>query len=248
MIRCLRWPSVAVCVAVLFASVAPIDTAASEIAPLLPHVAQKVAMAAPLKIVAFGSSSTEGIGASSPATSYPSRLPKELSRLLPAGETVTVINRGIGGEQVDDMLRRLQKDVVETHPDLVIWQLGSNDALQDVPVTHFNEAARSGIDRIRAAGIDILLMEPQDCPVLRSVKNAFQYRDSVRRMGSDLGIPVLRRYDLMAAWLQTIGPAILAADGLHMSDIGYAELASATARIIVNNSRPDRKHTAASQP
>jgi hypothetical protein len=46
--------------------------------PDLPHVARQIAIGAPLKIVAFGSSSTEGIGASSPANSYPSRLQVDL--------------------------------------------------------------------------------------------------------------------------------------------------------------------------
>jgi lysophospholipase L1-like esterase len=208
--------------------------AATDAAPFLPHVALKVAAMEPLKIVAFGSSSTEGIGASS----YPSRLAAELAPLLPTGETVTVINRGVGGDQIDDMLRRLQKDVLDERPDLVVWQLGSNDALQGVPVRHFDEAARSTILQLRAAGIDVLLMEPQDCPALNAIKNAVQYRDSVRGIGHDLRVPVLRRYDLMETWFRTIGSAILAPDGLHMSDIGYAKLANAVAQMIGRDIHP----------
>ncbi len=66
---------------------------------------------APLRIVAFGSSSTEGIGASSPTKAYPARLQPTCAPKL-HGIDVTVVNRGIGGEHVDDMLKRLDRDVI----------------------------------------------------------------------------------------------------------------------------------------
>ncbi|GMA73982.1 hypothetical protein GCM10025880_03990 [Methylorubrum aminovorans] len=83
----------------------------------LPHVAQKIALGGPLTIIAFGSSSTEGIGASHPAAAYPARLEAGLRRALPhLGGRVTVTNRGIGGEAVDEMLARLDRDVIAPGP------------------------------------------------------------------------------------------------------------------------------------
>src|SRR5438067_1908112 len=52
----------------------------------------KIAERRPLKIVAIGSSSTFGTGASSPDKSYPSRLEAELKARLP-GVPVTVLNK-----------------------------------------------------------------------------------------------------------------------------------------------------------
>ncbi len=104
--------------------------------PDLPHVARQIAIGAPLRIVAFGSSSTEGIGASSPANAYPARLQADLRTKL-HGVEVTVVNRGIGGEHVDDMLARLERDVIGPEPQLVIWQTGSNDPLRGVSLEHF---------------------------------------------------------------------------------------------------------------
>ena len=49
----------------------------------LPHVAQSLAKGGPLTIVAFGSSSTYGTGASGPDKSYPSRLAKLLALRFP---------------------------------------------------------------------------------------------------------------------------------------------------------------------
>jgi lysophospholipase L1-like esterase len=188
-----------------------------------------------LRIVAFGSSSTQGIGASSPAASYPSQLQNDLAAALPAGEHITVSNRGIGGEDAEDMMRRLPKVLAE-HPDLVIWQTGTNDPLRGEPLARFIDLTRAGIGQIRAAGIDVMLMEPQDCPVFAGKPGALAYRDAVRAIGAELGVPVVRRYDLMQAWLlkdRLTAAQLEAPDGLHMSDVGYALLAKAVASDIL---------------
>jgi lysophospholipase L1-like esterase len=169
------------------------------------------------------------------AGSYPSRLQADLAARLPAGETVTVINRGVGGDNIDDMARRVDRDVVALHPDLVIWQLGSNDALGRVPLDHFMAVARADLARIRAGGADVMLMEPQDCPVLQAVAGSSRYRDAVRELGADFAVPVINRYDMMAGWLKAASVPLLAADGLHMSDAGYARLAEAVATEIMTD-------------
>src|SRR5438309_7408484 len=71
----------------------------------LPHVAQRVAMGEPIKIVAIGSSSTAGAGASSTASTYLSRLETELKARFPR-LAIQVLNRGVGGEEVPQMLAR----------------------------------------------------------------------------------------------------------------------------------------------
>jgi lysophospholipase L1-like esterase len=192
-----------------------------------------------LYITAFGSSSTQGIGASSLAASYPSRLQAELAARLPAGDRVAVSNRGIGGEDVEDMMRRLPRILAE-HPDLVIWQTGTNDPLRGVPLARFADLTRAGIALMRAAGIDVMLMEPQDCPVFAGKPGALAYRDAVRAIGAEFGVPVVRRYDLMEGWLhqdRLTAAQLQAPDGLHMSDTGYALLAKAVAGLILADIR-----------
>src|SRR5262245_40129165 len=87
----------------------------------LAGLAHRLAGAQPIKIVAIGSSSTYGFGATSPSASYPSRLEVELERHFP-GHPLTVINRGVNGEEARDMLSRFETGVIAEHPDLVIWQ------------------------------------------------------------------------------------------------------------------------------
>lgn len=208
-----------------------LDLFESEAPAALPHVARKIALGGPLRIVAFGSSSTEGVGASTPAAAYPARLEAGLRRALPRlGDRITVANRGIGGEAVDEMLARLDRDVIAPRPDLVIWQTGSNDPLRGVSLDHFREATEAALERIREAGIDVVLMEPQWCPALDATPGADRFRDAVRALGADLNIPVIRRSDLMRGWIgqgRLSRAQLFASDGLHMADGGYALLAEA---------------------
>ena len=73
-----------------------------------------------------------GAGASSSAATYPSRLEAELKARLP-GLPITVVNKGIGGEEAAQMVARFDADVIEESPDLVLWQVGSNSVLRDRP-------------------------------------------------------------------------------------------------------------------
>ena len=208
--------------------------------PLLASSAADLAEQHALRIVAFGSSSTEGIGASSPAASYPSRLQAELRAALPDGVALKVLNRGVGGEDAEDMQRRLPRIIAE-RPDLVIWQTGTNDPLRGLPLARFTELTRQGIGAFRAAGIDVMLMEPQDCPVFSGKPGSLAYRDAVRALGDETGVPVIRRYDLMQRWVATAKltrAQMQAPDGLHMSDAGYALLAKAVARAIMTDVAP----------
>lgn len=90
-----------------------IDCLTSETARLaapLKRFTERLMQGAPVKIVAFGSSSTAGAGATTPENNYPNRLAAELKERFP-GVPVQVINRGVGGEDAREMLARLDRDV-----------------------------------------------------------------------------------------------------------------------------------------
>jgi len=224
----------------------PLGLADAASPPNLPHTTARLAVGAGLRISAFGSSSTEGIGASSPAATYPSRLAAELSSLLPETH-ITVLNRGVSGEDVDDMMRRLPAILAE-RPDLVIWQTGSNDALRNVPIERFVAMTREGIAAVRAAGADIILMEPQLCRTLDAKQGSETFRDAIRAIGAELGVPVVRRYDLMQAWINrglVTRARMMSGDGLHMGDAGYELLATEVAHEIVAETIPSSRIGAA---
>jgi lysophospholipase L1-like esterase len=206
----------------------------------LRHVASRLAAHQLLRIIAFGSSSTEGVGASSPAATYPSRLLADLTTQLPAYQHVMVLNQGIGGQDADDMIRRLPSVIAE-HPDLIIWQTGSNDPLRNVPLDRFVQETIAGIQAIRAAHIDVMLMGPQLCHALDGKPSTPAYRKALRAISVGMGVPLIHRYDLMQHWLATgalTRAQMLSPDGLHMADGGYAKLADTVALDILHRAEP----------
>lgn len=188
-----------------------------------------------LRIVAFGSSSTQGIGASTPSHSYPSMLQVDLESALSYGIVPTVVNMGHGGDDADEMTAKLPA-VLAAKPDLVIWQTGTNDPLRALPLDRFIALTEAGLDAFKAAHVQVMLIEPQFCKALADHPASLSYRDALRHLAHERAVPIVRRYDLMQEWLAkglVSETQLQSGDGLHMGDGGYALLAKYIARLIV---------------
>ena len=192
----------------------------------LPHVAAKLVAGKPVVIVAFGTSSTAGYGASSPEFNYPNRLAAQLRRKYPTAD-ITVINAGVGGEDAPEMMKRLQKEVIDVHPDLVIWQVGTNAVLRNLDPGDTAKLVEDGISNIQAAGgADIVLVDPQYSPAVN------QRPESAGKMVKLLGkvaelrhVGIFPRFEVMRDWHEKQAipvESFVIADGLHMNDWGYA--------------------------
>jgi lysophospholipase L1-like esterase len=191
----------------------------------LPHVANKLASGEPVVIVAFGSSSTSGFGTTSPEFTYPNRLAAQLHRQYPTAD-ITVVNRGKGGEDAPEMMKRLQSAVLDMKPDLVIWQVGTNAVLRNLDPAETAGLVEQGIAQIQAAGADLVLVDPQYSPKVN------EHAESTNQMVKLLGkVAELRhvgffpRFEVMRDWHEKQSIPIdnfVIADGLHMTDWGYA--------------------------
>jgi lysophospholipase L1-like esterase len=194
--------------------------------PLL-RVAVRVARREGVKILAFGSSSTEGYGASALDKTYPSRLESELRTLLP-GVPLRVVNRGVGGEDAREMLVRLDRELLEVKPDLVLWQVGTNAILRNNGIADQAPLIRDGLRRIRSAGADVMLINPQYAPVVLLDPDAKPMVALLSQIAQETGAPVFRRFALMRHWHQTgefSFADILSSDLFHMNDWSYGCLA-----------------------
>lgn len=116
-------------------------------------------------IIAFGDSTT---AARFPLEVYPERL---YTQLTTAGYAVNVINAGVRGDHTVSAVTRLETDVLQRGPQVVIVQFGLNDAAVDVWKTPpasgprvSLEAFTSNLDMIvqaiQAAGATPILMTP----------------------------------------------------------------------------------------
>ncbi|MDO9708340.1 SGNH/GDSL hydrolase family protein [Paracraurococcus lichenis] len=200
----------------------------------LPATRAALARGAPLTIVAFGSSSTEGAGASDADHAYPAQLEARLHAALP-GAKLAVLNRGKGGQEVHEMLARLEADVLAAHPALVVWQAGANAVLQGMPPEEFRTALAGGIARVQAAGADVLLMDSQRAPRILAAPGFERLDGTIRDLADHSAAELFSRAALMQAWAAAGTPygEMISPDGLHHNDRGYACVAEALARSIL---------------
>src|SRR6266536_5150957 len=187
--------------------------------PLL-RVAQRVAIGEAVKIVTIGSSSTSGAGASSTASNYPSRLEVELKARFPR-LLIRVLNRGVGGEEVPQMLARFAEAVIAEKPDLVIWQLGTNSVLRGHDVGKVAEDIHEGVARLKAIGIDVILIDLQFAPRVIEKADAAPMVGLISAVAKRDNVDLFRRFAVMREWSETRHVSFqqsLAPDGLHMND------------------------------
>jgi lysophospholipase L1-like esterase len=186
----------------------------------IPRIAAALREQRPVTIVALGSSSTFGTGASDTSLSYPSQFARELQRVFPISE-IRMVNAGVPGNVATDLEQRLEKDVLANAPDLVILQTGVNDALKQLPIPAVRSTTARTIARIKAGGGDVLLLDSQFFP--GAEKPAYQeYVAALAQEGTALGVSTVRRY----GWMRAVIAAqrytmtdLITKDGLHQTDL-----------------------------
>ena len=182
----------------------------------------------PLRVVAIGSSSTQGAGASQPAYSYVSQLGARLNAVWPSH--TEVINRGVGGDKLTDIVARSPQDLYALQPNLVILQTGMNDALQGVPVAVYKKQLLHFVREIRARQIAVILVDNQYLPDQVGTAEYQAIQGATHDVANATGSALVSRYGLSVT-LQTkahlSASALLSDDGLHPNDVMHACTASA---------------------
>ena len=146
----------------------------------------------PLHVLSVGSSSA-GLGSSS---SYPVRLESALERSLPNVQ-IEVESRGLSGEIASGAGDTLRTMIAETEPDLVVWQVGTNDALSRVDLDTFSEALRDTVQWVKSHDIDIVLIDPLFTPSVADDEYYNALVLKVRDVAAQEAIPLVRRYEAM---------------------------------------------------
>jgi len=213
------------------------------ITPTEARVVAQIGHRLPLTIVAMGSSSTQGVGASAPELSYPSRLEAALNERFP-GIDIRVINRGKGGEDVTEELARLDRDVIAERPELVIWQVGTNAVLRRDDLTADRELIERGVARIEENGIDVVLMDLQYAPRVLARPAYREMEQLIATVAERTRIGLFHRFEIMRYWEAAQpddAPKLVGPDGLHMTDRSYGCLAVGLAEGLARNWRSPQR-------
>jgi acyl-CoA thioesterase-1 len=165
----------------------------------LPHLAERLRAEQPVRIIAIGGASTTGLAAGSSDLAYPHRLQEILARGYPSS-SITVVNRGVPRQTARQMLERFPTDVIPEDPVLVIWETGTTDAVRGVGVDDFAATLQTGIDELKAHGIDIMLVDLQFSHSTTTVMDFEQYLNALHRVGDVNDVNVFPRFEMMRYW------------------------------------------------
>ncbi len=201
----------------------------------LQQLGSKLKSGQPIKIMAIGSSSTFGIGASSRVHTYPSDL-RPLMAVALKSANITIVNRGVSGEVAATTAQRIRDEVEVERPDLLLWQLGTNDALSRVPPTEFAETVNTTLDWLKENHIEVALIGLQYTSRLARDANYIAIRDVLFKIANDRHILYIRRYAAMQFIARTRrNEHLLSADQFHLNDLGYECMAEQVAHAVVTS-------------
>jgi acyl-CoA thioesterase I len=203
----------------------------------LPRVAERLANRIPITIVAIGSSSTAGAGASSASATYPARLEVLLRERTPGLGMVNVLNRGVGGEEIRDMLARFDRDVLAENADLVLWQLGTNSVIRDHEINGNGALLASELAVLKGTGADVVLINPQYAPKVLAHPAVESMVKLISATARAANVGLFDRFAVMKHWRETRAlpfETFLNPDLLHMNDWGYDCLAQLLATAVTD--------------
>ena len=184
------------------------------------------------RVLAIGSSSTVGVGASQPAATFTVQLEADLERAF-KGADFDIIARGVSGEVAAGTAARIRAEAIALKPDLIVWQVGTNDGVAHVDQAVFAALLTSTLRWLTAEHMDVVLIDPQYVGKFAADDH---YKGIVRTV-ADVArrerVPLVRRYLAMEDLARTqINRSYMASDLFHLNDLGYKCMAEFAAQAI----------------
>ncbi len=177
----------------------------------------------PLSIVAFGSSSTYGLGATQPGLGYVERIAGMLAAAFPRS-SITVRNAGVIGITAPDMAASLESAVLASGPQLVVLQTGTIEALRDLPIDSLRLPVTRMLQRLRERGVEVVLLDSQRFRGFGGSDVYRAYQQTLADAGATFGVSTVRRfkwYDEMLDSQTYTYDDLLSSDYLHPTDLGH---------------------------
>jgi hypothetical protein len=168
----------------------------------LQRVAQSVKERQRLDIAIIGTGSSTLAGPDGNLRAYPARLEAALKTRLPNTE-ITVTTYAAARQTAAKMADELKKIVAEHKPALIVWQTGTVDAMRGIEPDEFGAALNDGVEKIRAAGADVVLMNMQYSPRTDTMIAVGAYAENMRWVAQQRDLPLFDRLGIMRHWNDT---------------------------------------------
>jgi hypothetical protein len=175
---------------------------AFEFEPLVNTTRSALVAGKEITIVAIGGASTLGLAAGGPDHAWPARMAEALQRRYPNAK-INVVNKSVARQRAAVTVERLQRDVAPANATLVIWETGTNEAVEGVDLHEFRNALKTGIAKLRAIAPDLILMDMQYSRLTDAVIYFNRYLVSMRSVADVNDVPLFPRHTLMRDWAES---------------------------------------------
>ncbi len=147
-----------------------------------------------------------------------------------------LMGAGIGGNKVYDLYLRMEEDVLNKSPDIVVVYVGVNDVWHKkmygtgTDADKFEKFYRTIILKLQASGAKVIVCTPAAIGERKDYSNELdgdlnKYSNIIRSMTADLNIPLV---DLRKAFMDyevanntaNADKGLLTTDGVHLNDAG----------------------------
>ena len=169
------------------------------------------------RVLFLGDSLTDG-------SSYPDYVVTSINGAC--GAKIELFNAGICGDTAPMLLARLQADVLDRKPDMVVVCIGTNDCHQNRPVDKFKADMEKLVDTMQAAKIRVALMLPSPFGKPELEKRFEGFLDAIKAVAADRKACVIDAHGEFAKQIAA-GKDMLAGDGIHHGKDGFAGMARA---------------------
>jgi hypothetical protein len=115
---------------------------------------------------------------------------------------IKVVNRATAGQTAKQGLERIDRDILPLKPNLLMWETGTMEAVRGSDVDAFRETVRTGIDELRAAGVEVVLMNMQFSRETDAMIHFEPYLIALRQVADATETPLFRRRGIMRYWAE----------------------------------------------
>ncbi len=197
-----------------------------------------------MKIVFLGDSITDGGRDRDDETSlgngYVKILADKLRPIYPDTD-IELINKGIAGDEVSDLLARVRRDVIDLSPDAVVIMAGINEVIhkfrdgKNLDLVKFENDLKTLITSIKSAGIVVIFLEPFLLPApdkLRMRKFFNEELEILDRVAGDLADEFVAYDEMFKGVAERIPYEQYSADGVHPTHRGSRLIADTAIKAI----------------
>jgi len=184
----MRWKYTVPLIATLVGFV--VDATAEDKPPAMEAVVKRLAAGESTKIVCFGDSITGAYYHTGGERAWSDMLGLAIQRVYPQAR-LEMINAGISGHTTVNGLARMEKDVIEKRPHLVVVMFGMNDVAR-LPLDDFIANLTTIIRRSHAAGAAVILCTPNTVYENggRPIAKLAELSERVRKLAKEQNLPL----------------------------------------------------------